>query len=203
MKFVLFCEGHTERKALPEFLKRWLDVRLPTRVGIKPVRFDGWRELVSDSPKKARMYLEDPDVIAVIALLDLYGPNIYPPSLTKADDKYAWAKKDLEGKVNHARFRQFFAVHETEAWLLADLSLFTPKISKSLIGKKPETVNFNCPPAKLLNQIYLHHLNQTYKKVTHGQALFRKLDPNIAYEQCPHLKEILDEMLLLAQKKQS
>jgi hypothetical protein len=31
MKFVLFVEGYTEKKALPEFLKRWLDPRLSQR----------------------------------------------------------------------------------------------------------------------------------------------------------------------------
>jgi hypothetical protein len=25
MKFVLFVEGHTEKKAVPRFLKKWLD----------------------------------------------------------------------------------------------------------------------------------------------------------------------------------
>ena len=44
MKFVFFVEGHTEKKALPTFLKRWLDDRVQPRVGIKSVRFDGWAE---------------------------------------------------------------------------------------------------------------------------------------------------------------
>ena len=38
MKFVLFVEGHTER-AIPEFLKRWLDPQLSQRAGIQTVRF--------------------------------------------------------------------------------------------------------------------------------------------------------------------
>jgi hypothetical protein len=44
----MFVEGYTERAAVPAFLKRWLDPRLPQPVGIKPVRFDGWAELVAD-----------------------------------------------------------------------------------------------------------------------------------------------------------
>ena len=75
MKFVLFVEGHTEKKALASFLKRWLDPQLDRRVGIQVVRFEGWPELVKDSPDKARMHLRKSDVIAVIALLDLYGPT--------------------------------------------------------------------------------------------------------------------------------
>lgn len=30
MMFVLFVEGHTEDKALPRFLKKWLDPQLST-----------------------------------------------------------------------------------------------------------------------------------------------------------------------------
>lgn len=42
MKFVLFVEGHTEKLAVPSFLKRWLDKKLKQPVGIKIVRFEGW-----------------------------------------------------------------------------------------------------------------------------------------------------------------
>jgi hypothetical protein len=60
MKFVLFVEGYTEKQRIPAFLKRYLDPRLSQPVGIKPVRFDGWAELVKDAPRKSRMYLNDP-----------------------------------------------------------------------------------------------------------------------------------------------
>ena len=200
MKFILFCEGHTEHKALPAFLKRWLDSRLAQPVGIKSVRFDGWRELVDDSPKKAGIYLAKPDVIAVIALLDLYGPTIYPLHLTTAKDRYNWAKNSLERKVDNSRFKQFFAVHETEAWLLGDKNVF-PRQIKSILNRYsrlPESVNFTKPPAKLLNDVYLQATQRRYKKVTHGKELFMKADVNLAYNSCPSLKQMLDEMLFLA-----
>ena len=79
MKFIVFVEGHTEKKALPDFFRRWLDPQLSERVGIKVVRFEGWAELWREAPKKARLYLYGPDkddIIAVISLLDLYGPAI-------------------------------------------------------------------------------------------------------------------------------
>ena len=82
MKFILFVEGHTEHKAVPAFLKRWLDSRLRQPVAIKSVRFEGWTQLVDDVSKKAQLYLNGSahaDVITVISLLDLYGPTIYPP----------------------------------------------------------------------------------------------------------------------------
>ncbi|MGH9943535.1 MAG: DUF4276 family protein [Pyrinomonadaceae bacterium] len=204
MKFVLFVEGHTEDKALPSFLKRWLDPKLPRPVGIKPVRFTGWAELRREVRKKARLYLnsrEANDIIAVVALLDLYGPLIYPAHLSDARQKYAWAKAEIEREVDHPKFRQFFAVHETEAWLLSRPELLPVDVRSGLPGRviQPEEVNFNEPPSKLLDRLYRHKLQRTYKKIVHGKDLFDRLDPADAYQKCPKLKELLDEMLNLAQ----
>lgn len=205
MKFILFIEGHTEKKVLPQFLKKWLDPKLMKPVGIKTVRFEGWKELVKDSPKKALMHLNGPeqhDLVAVIALLDLYGPTFYPPDKNTAQERYAWAKEHLESKVSHSKFRQFFAVHETEAWLLSDPNLFPIEVKKALPGKiqRPEEVNFDEPPARLLERIYKEKTKWAYKKTTHGSDLFNKLDPNLAYTKCPRLKELWDEMLKLAKE---
>jgi len=203
MKFKLFVEGYTEQKAIPSFLKRWLDAHLEKRVGVQPVRFEGWQELVKDSPTKASMYLEGPDkknIIGVIALLDLYGPTIYPKNKTTALERYLWAKDYLESQVGHPKFRQFFAIHEVEAWLLSDHNLFSREIKQALPNKLPETVNFNEPPAKLLERLYKRHTKRSYKKVTYGRELFSKLDPNMAYSKCPILKAMLDEMLQMAKR---
>jgi len=201
MKFVLFIEGHTEHKALPVFFKKWLDPKLSQPVGIKTVRFEGWQELVKDTPKKAGLHLNGPknsDIIAVIALLDLYGPTFYPDDKKTAQARNNWAKEPLESKVNHSKFRQFFAVHEIEAWLLSNPDLFPTEIKKTLHtnAQHPETINFDEPPARLLNRLY----KGSYKKVTHGSELFNKLEPDLAYKKCLRLKELFDEMLKLAKE---
>jgi len=61
-------------------------------------------------------------------------------------------------------------------------------------------VNFDEPPAKLLERLYSMHTNRSYKKVVNGKELFGKLDPNIAYQKCPKLKELLDKMFELAKR---
>ena len=205
MKFILFVEGHTEQKAVPAFLKRWLDKQLTQPMGVQPVRFDGWQQLVKDARQHAKLHLNAPkqDVIAVISLLDLYGPNFYPANKAAKLDRYQWAKEYLEQQVDQEKFRQFFAIHETEAWLLSDPGIFPQEIRKHLPDLKkrpPENVNFDEPPAKLLERLYRLHLNRKYGKVTDGKSLFAKLDPNVAYEHCPALRDLLDEMLLLAQE---
>ena len=80
-----------------------------------------------------------------------------------ASERYKWAKKDIENKIEESRFRQFFAVHETEAWLLSDPKIFPKNIRDAFPGKvqNPETVNFNEPPSKLLEKLYKTKIKRT------------------------------------------
>jgi hypothetical protein len=201
VKFVLFCEGWTEKGALPDFLRRWLNPNLPERVGVQPVRFNGWAEMVKDSPVKASLHLRNPDVIAVVALLDLYGPTFYPAKCTTAADRFEWAKAHLEQKAgSNPRFRQYFAVHDVEAWILSEPELLPVPVRKKLPGKtaKPETVNFDEPPADLLNRLYAEATGRSYKKRTYGEELFRKLNPQVVRERCPCFRKLADDLLELA-----
>jgi hypothetical protein len=202
VKFVLFCEGWTEKGALPDFLRRWLDSKLPVKVGVQPVRFNGWAEMAKDSPVKARLHLCRSDVIAVVALLDLHGPTFYPPDRTTVAERYQWAKAHIEKQADQPRFLQFFAVHEIEAWILSQPDLLPPAVRKKLPGKheKPETVNFDEPPAYLLNRLYVETTGRTYKKRTYGEELFRRLDPQVVWEKCPYFRELADELVNLAKK---
>lgn len=205
MKFVMLVEGYTEKIAIPAFLKRWLDPRLNRPVGIQIVRFEGWPELVKDMGDRALMYLESlnsAEIIAVIALLDLYGPTIYPDHLDSAEQRLVWATKELENRVRRDRFKVFFAVHEVEAWLLSTPGLFPAPIRKALPAKvqQPETVNFDEPPAKLLQRLYWEKSGRTYKKLTDGKALFDQLDPQAVYDKCPRFRQMMEDMLQLAKR---
>lgn len=106
----------------------------------------------------------------------------------------------IEDKVKEKNFFQFFAVHEVEAWLLSQPEIFPSNIRNAFPGKivQPETVNFDEPPAKLLDRLYRQYTKRTYKKVVNGKELFDKLDPAVAYEKCRRLRELLDKMLDLA-----
>lgn len=202
MKFVLFVEGHTEKIAVPHFLQRWLNHRISKNVGVKTVRFQGWPEMVKDMPKKAKMYLDRyKDVIAVLGLMDLYGPTFYPQDKLTAEERLKWATQNIEDKVGSDRFRIYFAVHDIEARLLSDPNIFPTEIRKSFPSDmQPETINFSQPPSKLLDKIYYQKTRRKYKKVVFGKALFEKLDPEIAYNKCPNLKIMLDEMLKMAKE---
>ena len=202
MKFVLFVEGHTEQIAVPYFLQRWLNRRLSKNIGIKSVRFQGWPEMINDMPKKANMYLDRyKDVIAVLGLMDLYGPTFYPQDKLTVEERLKWAAQNIEEKVGLDKFRIFFAVHDIEAWLLSDPNIFPIEVRKAFpSGMNPEKVNFCEPPSKLLDRIYYQKTRRKYKKRVFGRALFAKLDPELAYNKCPNLKSMLDEMLRMAKE---
>jgi len=205
VKFILFVEGDTEALAIAPFLKRWLDGELANPVGLQIVKFVGASELVKGAPERALRHLNAPkgDVLAVFALLDLYEcPLPYPSHQMTADERVKWGKKHMEKKVNHPHFRQFFAVHEIEAWLLSDPLIFPAQFQNSLTAKsrQPETVNSDEPPYRLLRNLYATRTASGYRKTTEGPDLFRNLDPRTAYAKCPSLKALLDEMLLLARQ---
>ena len=202
MKFVLLVEGNTEKQTVAEFLKRWLDPQLTTRVGIQVVRFRGYSQLLQKVVDRAQAFIDGPkneDIVSVIGLIDLYGPTFYPEHCVTVEERRAWATQRIENDVNRDRFHMFFAVHEFEAWLLAQPSILPTEVRRILPAKtnQPETVNFDEPPAKLLNRLYPQATRREYKKVTHGRDLFAKLDPIVAVSKCPYLAEMLNEMLQL------
>ncbi len=204
MKFVLMVEGYTERLAVAQFLKRWLDHRLSRPVGIKIDRFEGYGHFWRKAPEKARHHLEGPqrsEIIAVIGLLDLYGPKFYPDHTRNAQERYEWGVGEMVRKVDRAAFRMFFAVHETEAWILSQPSVlpFTPSNPETSRMRTPEAINFREPPSALLHRLYEANERGAFKKTTHGVQLIAKIDPDVAYDKCPRLKKMLDEMLALAQ----
>jgi hypothetical protein len=205
-------DGDTERKVLPVFLKKWLDPKLEKPIKIQCEIF-GERYLAENGPpqmkQKIKSHLRHPshaEIVAFIALTDLYGPNnsnSYPANKTSVANRVAWTREKMEKEINNPKFKMCFAVHELEAWLLSQPEIFPKEIKTALLQnskvKKPESVNFTKPPAKLLDELYRTKLgDRKYKKTTDGANLFAKLDPTVAYEKCLHLKEMLDAILSFA-----
>lgn len=205
MKFILLVEGHTERDAAADFLKRWLDERLSRNVKIQVVYFRGYGNFWRKAPRTAAKYLqgrEAASIIAVIGLIDLYGPKFYPDNVSTCQSRLQWATGEMERQVRYEKFRMFFAVHEFEAWILAQPSSLPFDIPRNLSHRmeQPETINFLEPPSYLLNRLFRQAKRVDYKKTSDGIKLFKKVDPRVAYERCPNLKRMLDTMLDLAKQ---
>lgn len=204
MKFVLLVEGDTENLAAAGFLKRWLDPRLASPIEVKVVKFQGNAQFLRKYAARAEDYLDAPEaqeIVAVVGLLDLYGLDIYPPAITTAEDRHDWAVQELERRVGRPKFRMFFAVHEIEAWILSQPEVLPRPVRDKLpkSARRPEKVDFDEPPAKLLNRLYLSGMGRNYKKTTYGRQLFARLDPEVTADKCPYLNAMLATMLSLAQ----
>jgi hypothetical protein len=208
MKFILFVEGETER-SLSKFLKKWLDPQLTSKIGIQTVKFYGFGEFIKDLKRRAELHLREDrseEIIAIIGLLDIYGLDIqFPDSANTVKKKIEWATAHFENIVSNEKFMMFFAVHETEAWLLSEPRIFQKDIRNEFPVKfsNPESVNFNEPPSVQLDRIYRKHLNQKYRKVLDGSTLFERLDPNVVYQKCPNFKRMMDTLLDLAKKAEN
>lgn len=205
MKFIIIVEGRTEKLAIQDFLRRWLDNKLVEKVGVKQRLLSGGK-VEQQLKKQASAHLDkdnEKEILGVIGLLDLYGmsKDFNLEGKIKGPDKlFKERKKTIEKQVNHDHFKMFFAVHEFEAWLLSDPGIFQHDYRSEInkYSKSPETVNFTNHPAKLLQDIYRRKAKGHYKKTTDGPDLFGRLDPHLVYDKCPYFKMMLDEMVKLA-----
>ena len=209
MKFVLLVEGATEKKGIASFLKQYLDSQLLQPAGIQVVDMGGYGDFKKKVRLKAEMHINRPDrdqIIAVLGLLDLYGPqfsDLYPADQTSARKRYEWGVDYFEREVENPNFRMFFAVHEFEAWIFSQPEVLPNSVRKLIPQglQPPEDIDFDRPPSKLLGEHYQRAFrNRGYKKVTDGPELFSRLNPTTAYNRCPYLKRMLDGMLALAQE---
>ncbi len=203
MKFLLFVEGRTEKRSIADFIKGWLDRKLNSPVGISVIQFKGFGEYLKEIKERVELHLSSKNqqqIIAALGLLDLYGPTIFPAELSFSQ-RAVWGKDHIERQVNNRRFRQHFAVHETEAWLLAHEEILPRVVRDSLPTRcsQPETVNLNEPPSRLLGRLYRDHLNRDYRKTIDGKNLFLKCSPEIVAAKCPHFSRLLTDMEQLAQ----
>lgn len=211
MKFILLLEGSTEAKGVHTFINRWLNQFFAVGVGVQPDTFEGWPDLHDSAPKKAARYLTDArssGIIAVVSLLDLYGPTFYPADKVTVSERHTWGTGYMEGRIRQhfrdkglgedlaAKYRHFFAVHETEAWFLAQPTLFPDEVRQFLEKqpKAPEAVNFQTPPGKLLEQQYMQKLKVRYPKTTKALNFFPRLDAETVISRCPYLKAMLHEL---------
>ncbi|MGO9916737.1 MAG: DUF4276 family protein [Isosphaeraceae bacterium] len=203
----MFVEGDTERgearrRTLSAFFHRWLDPQLPSasKVGITPVKFQGVSNYLDDLPQKVALYLDDGRANFVFGLIDLYAIPVSRIELSKYSSIQEKVKagrayiRALVPQEYRERFRQHFAVHEIEAWLLAYPEKWPAEVRSQITKRPPEQVDFNEPPAKFLKRI----LGGRYKKTTTAMNVFPRVDPQGAINQCPHLKHLVEDLLAVA-----
>ena len=202
-QIALFVEGETEQ-VLPAFFHKWLDPQVRDKVGIRAVKFQGVSEYLDDLPTKLGLYLDECRADYVVGLVDLYG---LPPSRIDLSGCATIAEKVTKARREIRRlipdefkhlFRQHFAVHEVEAWLLAYPERWPSEVRDQITRRPPEQVNFDEPPAKFLKRI----LGGKYKKTVRARNIFPRVDPQTAIDKCPFLKLLADDLLRIARQLQ-
>jgi hypothetical protein len=210
-RIVLLVEGKTERgevrqKTLPAFFHNWLDPQLPEfgKVGVKASKSEGVSNYLDDVAQKAEMLLDQRQADFIFGLVDLYG---LPPSridlgsYSTVRDKVTAARSYIRSLIPariQPYFRQHFAVHEVEAWLLAYPEKWPAAVRDQIVKREPEQVNFTEPPAKFLNRI----LGGRYKKTVGAKNIFPFVDPQTAIDKCPYLRMLAQDMLAVARQLQ-
>ena len=197
-RIILLCEGDTEELAVRFFISRQWQADKLASVGLHAVNLHGKLQAVSP---KARLYLDEENVLAVFTLIDLYGMDRVAHKVgdsvqSKVERIQAW----LQSLLNHSRSRDFrphICVHETEAWLLAEGRALAKRLGDSGIAPDPqaESKDFQTPPSKRINEICLHRRSgDRYHKIVDGRPLFSDLQFEPVYKTCGYFRSFYDDL---------
>jgi hypothetical protein len=201
---VVLCEGDTEELAVRHFLqKRWQQDGLKS-VGLQAINLNG---KLQDVGPKARLYLDECDVLAVFTLIDLYGMDrvVHQPG-EAVGDKVGRVQQWLRGTLKHDRAAEFsphLGVHETEAWLLAEGAALARRLGGPGIQPDPhaEMRDFQRPPSRLINDMFLSRRSgDRSHKIRDGRSLFAAMQFDPLYQACRHFRSFYDDLKSVAFK---
>ncbi len=196
-RIVVLCEGDTEELAVKHFiLRQWRTDGFHTG-GIQTINLSGKLQHV---PLKAQLLLEEPEVLAVFTLVDLAGMHqVRHSSDDNLDAKVRRVKEWLGHQLDHPRKNDFFphvCVHEIEAWILAEGISLGKRLGDPHIKPDPqaENKNFQNPPSKRLNTLFINKHKTRYLKIQDGRPLFANMDFDTVYGSCRYFREFYDNL---------
>jgi hypothetical protein len=201
-RIVVLCEGDTEELAVRHFIQRQWEAEGRSRVGVKSINLRG---KLQDIGSKGRLLLEEPEVVAVFTLIDLYRMDrVKHLAADCLNDKVERIREWLRAQVHHRRSAAFVphvCVHETEAWILAEGAALAKRLRDPSIQPDPdaEVKNFGNPPSKRLNQLVLSRRSgDRYHKIIDGRPLFADLRFDAVYKACRYFRAFYDDLKAMA-----
>ncbi len=196
-KIVILCEGKTEELAVRHLVARQWKADNLAVVGLSTINL---RAKVKDTGKSARVELDKKEVVAVFTLIDLYGMKqvTHPPN-DALEQKVERVREWLRAQVEHPRADRFFphvCVHETEAWILAEGRALAARLKDEGIKPVPtaESKNFQNPPKRRINQLFLRFLGTRYGEIADGTPLFEKMEFDPVYNSCQYFRKFYDDL---------
>lgn len=194
MKIALIVEGKTERIFLPH-LRSFLRPRLQSMPNIDVFPYKH-QIPTGEALRKAvgGLLTGRQQSDHVVALTDVYTGAI---PLLFSDAADARSKMRQWVGINQ-RFHPHAAQYEFEAWLLP----YWPRIqqlakhNQSAPRGNPERINHNNPPSSRLKEIFRRGEGRDdYSKVRDAGRILEHADLNVAIQQCPELKSLVNTIL--------
>jgi Domain of unknown function (DUF4276) len=202
-RIVLLCEGDTEELVVKHLISRqWQQDGLES-IGLHPVNLNA---KLQDAPVKARLYLDEPEVLSVFTLVDLYGMDrVRHQGGDSLDERVARVQAWFSDGLVHPRAGDFLphvCVHESEAWLLAEGVALAKRLGDSAIGPDPqaELKNFQLPPQRRINDLFMRHKGERYQKIRDGRPLFAAVQFEPIYHTCRFFRAFYDDLKRIATK---
>lgn len=197
MKIKVLCEGQTEQGLRSLLIKA---VAVPG-CGMQIKTYKGIGALLRRLDGRIEFELRSGAQI-IFCLVDYYhyplsedAKNLPPEQRLNA------IKSDVVGRIDESRrssVRCHVAVHEVEAWILADEQVVAQRLKiKSLAPwSQPENVNDIKPPSEVLGELFRTRgpLKKRYIKYRDGVDLLGKVDWQKAYAKCPTFKQLVDDL---------
>jgi hypothetical protein len=197
-RIVILCEGKTEELAVRHFISRQWEANGLASIGLDSKNLRGSLDKVASI---ARNYLDEPGILAVFTVIDLYRMNRVRHSVndeleTKVRRVQAWLRDQLGRHPRESDFRPHVSVHEVEAWVLAEGNALAKKLRDPTIGPDPnaEEKNFQHPPHERLRDLFRRKLDKRYQKIEDGEPLFSKMQFQPVYETCRYFREFYDDL---------
>jgi hypothetical protein len=195
---VVLCEGKTEERAVRFFVARQWALDGLSAVGLNRVDLRGHLDKVATF---ARNKLDEPQVLAVFTLVDLYGMTLVTHSPNDDLDAKVrriqnWLRSQLGQHVRTRDFIPHVSVHEVEAWILAEGTALATRLPDQEIRRDPqaEVKNFLNPPSKRLDDLFLKGKGRHYQKIEDGEPLFSKMEFQPVYDSCQYFREFYDDL---------
>jgi hypothetical protein len=197
-RIVVLCEGKTEERAVRFFVARQWAIDGLSTIGLDRIDLRGHLDRIAPF---ARNYLDEPNVLAVFTLIDLYGMTLVThPANDELDAKVRrvqdWLRSQLGQHPRSRHFNPHVSVHEVEAWILAEGTALANKLGNPRIKPDPqaEIKNFQNPPSRRMNDCFQQSKGRPYQKIEDGEPLFSKLEFQPVYESCQYFRNFYNDL---------
>ena len=191
---VVYVEGKSDQQALTTLLAPLLERCAANGTRVDFIPLEGKARLMGMSPGRAVNILRNNPNAVVVALPDLYPPNIGGPHSTDGELRKLLTRgfrTTLRSKVGDERMATRFHVHclkyDLEALLLAAPDALAAHLGVEAVPVTwtvpVEDHNHGDPPKRVVERIFAQH-NQIYQAAVDAPLILRRADCARVVEAC-------------------